>query len=487
MKRDLILILDFGGKQAYYMARKLRGEQFYCEILPGDTSPEEILAHSPRGIMMAGGENEEAPVRLPYSIEDLGVPVLALGGSAGIIAGNIGAELLGPQLCGSNETVQFSACPLFDTLTESDRYFDRISGYNLPDGYEPLAATPSGLIPAFGSCKKNIYGLQFYVESNDPDGLMILQNFAEQICGCKRSWTVDSIAAELIEDARSDLGTANVLMPVSSSADTAVTAAILNHAIGSRLTCLYIDSGLHSMGDAELVRRTFADQMKLNLVVVHAEERFLKALRGVTDPAQKRAVLMQEFSAIFSEEFIRTGSSDCVALGTVYADLLFRRPQALSGILDGCRSYAPLRLLFKEDVRMVGHYLGVPDELIAKSSFSNTGFAVRCLGEVTAERLSMLRHADAIYREEVEKAGYSRKIAQYFAVLTDIMTPGSTGSGYVCALRALGTSNAGKASPYKLPYDLMDAVVTRITSEVAGINHVVYDITGRPTASVEWE
>lgn len=487
MNRDLILILDFGGNQAYYTARKLRGEQFYCEILPANATAEEIAARSPRGILMAGGENTDTPPMLSCHAEDMHVPILALGKSSQIIADDIGAESLGPQLSDSRESVQFTSCALFESLSESDRFFDCINGYNLPEGYIPIASTPSGLTAAFGQPVRNIYGLQFYVESNDPDGLMILQNFAERICGCKRSWTVDSIASQLIEDARTALENAKVLMPVSSSADTAVTAAILSRAIGNRLTCLYIDTGLHSMGDADRIRRTYADQMNLNLVVVNAEERFLKALRGVADPVQKRAILANEFSAAFIEEYIHTGDSDCVALGTIYSDILRKRPQALSGLIDGCRSYAPLRYLFKEDVRMVGHYLGVPDELLTRMTFSNAGLAVRCLGEVTAERLSILRHADAIYCEEIERAGYSRKIAQYFAVLTDITTPGQNGCGYVCALRALGTSNAGKAPAYKLPYDLMEAIVTRITSEIVQINHVVYDITGRPTAAVEWE
>ncbi len=487
MNRDLILILDFGGNQAYYTARKLRGEQFYCEILPGNASAEEIAAHSPKGILMAGGEDAGEHLLLPYGAADINVPILALGKSSDIIAENIGAELLGPQMGNGNESVQFHACDLFESLSESDRFFECINGYHLPDGYEAIADTPSGLMPAFGNFEKNIYGLQFYVESNDPDGLMILQNFADHICGCSRSWTVDSIAAQLIEDARAELDNVNVLMPVSSSADSAVAAAILSHAIGNKLTCLYIDSGLHSLGDAELIQKTFSDQMKLNLVIVHAEDRFLKALRGITDPAQKRAQLATEFSAVFTEEFIKTGKNDCVALGSIYSPTTRKQPPILSEFIDGCRIYAPLRILFKEDARMLGHFLNVPDELITRFSYSNTGLATRCLGEVTPERLSMLRQADAIYRAEVERAGYSRKIAQYFAILTDIVTPGRSGSGYVCALRALGTSNAGKAPAYKLPYDLMEAVVTRITSEVPGINHVVYDITGRPTAAVEWE
>ena len=213
----------------------------------------------------------------------------------------------------------------------------------------------------------------------------------------------------------------------------------------------------------------------------------MKALKGVHDPAEKRQLLYSEFSALYAEEYIKSGSAECMAEGTIYSDVLRCKPQLLYHMIDGCKKIEPLRLLFKDEVRALGRLLGVPEELIKRPSFASTGLSARCMGEVTPEKLEMLREADAIFRQEVEKAGLDRKIAQYFAVLTDMKTPGINGEGYVCALRALGSSSAGRASAYKLPYDLMEAVVLRITTEVPGINHVVYDITGRPTAAVEWE
>lgn len=488
MHTDLILILDFGGNQAYYTARRLRGEQFYCEILPGDLPPSEIVARAPKGVLLAGGDSRALRAEpLPFDPESLGVPVLAFGGAARMLLERVGAEHRGIQLEDNKDFLQFSPCPLFDGLDENDRFFERVDGFALPEGYAPIAATPGGLTPAFACVEKNIYALQFYVESNDPDGLRILENFAERICACPRNWTVDSYAPKLIEQARTDVAGARVLIPVSGGLDSAVTAALLQKAIGGRLNCLFVDTGLLRKGDPERVRRAFYDQMGMSLIEVDAQERFLKALAGVHAPGDKRRIMHDEFSAVFAEQYIKAGDIECMAEGVIYPDLLKGVPSLVSNMIDGCRRIEPLRMLFKEDVRALGRYLGVPEELIARPSFENCGLSVRCLGEVTPARLHLLREADSIFREEVEKAGLSRKIAQYFAILTDMRTPGRNGEGYVCVLRALGASNAGKAPAYKLPYDLMDAVVQRITREVPGVTHVVYDITGRPTAAVEWE
>lgn len=489
MNTDTILILDFGGNQAYYTARRLRGERFYSEILPGDTDPAQLIAGEHiKGIVLAGGDSDDLIARpLPFDPALAGVPVLAFGGAARMLAGRIGAEHRGIQLQNNKDFVQFTPCTLFDGLDENDRFFDRVDGFSLPEGYAPIAGTPSGLMPAFGCAEKNIYALQFYVESNDPDGLRILENFAEGICGCARSWSVDVFAPQLIEQVRADLGTNRVLVPVSGGLDSTVTAALLQKAIGGKLSCLYIDTGLMRKGDQELVRKTFYDQLGISLIELEASDRFLKVLEDVHDPAEKRRIMHDEFSAVFAEQYVKAGDLDCMAEGRIYPDVLKGKPCLVTNMIDGCRRYEPLRMLFKEDVRALGRYLGVPEEIVTRPSFESCGLSVRCLGSVTPERVEMLRQADFIFREEVEKAGLSRRIAQYFAILTDLRTPGMSGDGYVCALRALGSSNAGKAPAYKLPYDLMEIVVQRITAEVPGITHVVYDITGRPIANVEWE
>ena len=485
---DIILILDFGGSQAYYTARRLRSERFYCEILPGDTDPEEIIARTPRGVILAGGETAdvERASALPFDPEALGVPVLAFGGTARMLAERIGAEYRGEALHKTKAFMQFLPCPLFEGLSEADRLFGRVDSYeSFPEGWTAIASTPDDVAPAFACLEKNLYGLQFYVESNDPEGFTILENFAERVCGSPRNWTVDEIAPRLIEEVRAETEGLHVLIPISGSVDPAVTAALLQKAIGNRLSCLFIDTGFLRKGEAELVTRCYRDEMGMNLIEVDARERFLKALDGISDAQQKRRVIREEFTAIFAEQYIKAGV-ECMAEGTIYSDVLRNRPHLVGNMIEGCKRLEPLKHLFKENVRALGRVLGVPEELIERSAFESGGLAVRCLGEVTRERLDTLREADAIFHEEIERAGLSKRIAQHFAILTDLHTPGEN-DGCICALRALGTSNEGRAPAYKLPYDLMEAAVRRITGEVPGINRVVYDITGRPTASVEWE
>ena len=488
MNSELILILDFGGNQAYYTARRLRGERVYCEILPGDTPVEAVRARGPLGVILAGGDTNALRAEpLPFEPDAFGVPLMAFGGASRMLAERIGAAHQGIRLQQDKDFVQFLPCPLFESLSENDRFFERVDGFELPEDYKPVATTPSGLAPAFACPEKGIYALQFYVESNDPDGLKILENFAVGICGAARNWSVENFAPKLIERVREELADQNVLLPVSGGVDTAVTAVLLDRAIGGRLNCLFIDTGLLRKGDPEFARRLFYEQMNMSLTEVDARDRFMKALRGVTDPEKKRRAMHDELSAVFAEQYIKAGNIDCMAEATIYPDVIKARPPMIGELIEGCRRIEPLRLLFKEDVRALGRYLGIPEEMVSRPSFESSGLSVRCLGEVTPEKLHMLREADAIFRAEVEKAGLNRKIAQYFAILTDLKTPGLHGEGYVCVLRALGSSNAGRAPAYKLPYDLMGAVVQRITDEVPGITHVVYDITGRPIAAAEWE
>lgn len=491
MNNDLIIVLDFGGNQAYYTARRLRGEQFYCEIMPGDTVPEAILLRVPAGIILAGGDDREDA--LPFEPDSLGVPVLALGGAARMLARRIGATWTSLRLRGAMEFMHLESSRLFDELGDHERFFERADGFEMPEGYESIASLPSGINPAFSRLDGRVFGLQFYVESNDPDGLRILSNFAGEICGCRRSWSVERFAPELIESARRRLGGSEVMIPVTGSMESVVAAALLQRAIGSKLTCVFVDTGLLRSGDPQALRNCFSHDLEIPLNNVDAHERFLKALEGVADAREKRRIVHEEYATVFTEEFVRSGSAERMAEGTTYTDLLRGAPRLIDRMIDGTDPYEPLSALFKEDVRTLGRYLGVPELLLSRPSYEFSGLSVRCLGAVTQERLDMLRRADAIFCEEMERAGLSghgaisRRAAQYFAVLTDIKTPGANGEGYVCALRALNRSSAGRAVAFRLPYDLMDVLVKRITQEVPGINHLVYDITGRPTASVEWE
>ena len=485
MNTDLLLVLDFGGNTAYYTARRLRGEQFYCELAASDTPIEEILRRKPKGILLVGGETDaDIPA---FDPDAFSVPLLALGGASRILASAIGAENKGTKLKQSMDCAQFNACDLFSGLNQCDRFFERLDEFVFPENYLSLATTQNGFTPAFGNPEKKIYGVQFNVETNDPEGLQILENFAEGVCGCERSWTVGNYAPKLIESIRAEIGDRSLLLPISSGPESAVTAGLLQRAVGSQLTCLFINTGLMRKGEPELVRRCYYEQMRLNLTEIDASDRFMKALQGVVNSEEKRRIMHDEYAAIFAEQYVKSGNAECMADSVTYSDILKKHAHPIPNVIEGCASIEPLRLLLKDDVRSLGRWLNIPEELINQPAFDFCGLGVRCLGEVTHERLDMLRTADAIFRQEVERVGLSHKIAQYFAILTDIRTPGQRGLGYVCALRALGSSNEGRAAAYKLPYDLMEAAVQRITGEVPGITHVVYDITGRPIAAVEWE
>lgn len=482
---DLILVLDFGGNQAYYTARRLRGERFYCELLPGDTTPEQLAARAPRGVILAGGDERDD--ELPFDPQLLGVPVLALGGAARLLARRVGAKWASLRLRDAMEFMQLMPSPLFEGLSDSERRFARVDDFELPEGYRRIAALTSDISPAFSDDAGRIFGVQFYVESNDPDGLVLLTNFAGGICGLKRSWTVENFAPMLIETVRRRLGEHPTMIPVTGSMESVVAAALLHRAIGDRLTCLFIETGLLRKGEPEALRDTFDRALGIPLTTVNARERFLGVLSRTADPVEKRRLVHDEYAAVFIGEFVKSGMVERMAEGTSFPDILHRNPRLVERMIDGCDPYEPLSRLYKEDVRALGRYLGVPEAVVTKPTYEFCGLSVRCLGRVNAERLDMLRHADAILSEEMERADLSRRAGQYFAVLTDIRTPGEGGEGYVCVLRALTHSNEGRAGALRLPYDVMDALVRRITGEVKGINHVVYDITGRPTAAVEWE
>ena len=287
---DMILILDFGGNQAYYTARRLRGERFYCEILPGDTDPAQMIKLAPRGVILAGGDTpdgERAPA-LPFDPELPGVPVLAFGGAARMLAERIEAEYRGESLRNEKAFLQFAPCTLFENLSEADRLLTRVDAYeDFPEGWTAIATAENEVVPAFANLEKHLYGLQFYVESNDPEGFTILENFAERVCGCPRNWTVEEFTPGLIEQVRAEAGEMRVLIPVSGSVDPAVTAALLQKAIGSRLSCLFIDTGFLRKGEAELVRRCYRDEMGMNLIEVNARERFLR--RSAASPIPRRS------------------------------------------------------------------------------------------------------------------------------------------------------------------------------------------------------
>ncbi|HIR06891.1 MAG TPA: glutamine-hydrolyzing GMP synthase [Candidatus Pullichristensenella stercoripullorum] len=491
MDTDFILILDFGGQQAQRMARKLRGERYFCEIVPGETPAAKLAARGPKGLVLAGGTGDPgAPDArsVDADVFTLGLPVLAMGYGARQMALTLGGQLLGTQLTDRSAQISFADSPLFEGLGESERFFSRVDSLELPEGFGAIAFSDGGLVPAFACEERKLYALQFYAEANDPDGLQILANFAGNICGCEPWWSMEAFLERAEARIRKDIGGGSALIAISGGVDSAVCATLLHRAIGDRLKCVFIDTGLMRKGEPALVTSTFREALGMELTCIDASERILARLEGVCSPAAKREVVEREVMAVFEEEARAAQGVDSLALGTIYPDVLSGAARRTAGF-EKC--VEPLRLLFKDEVRQLGDVLGMPAELTRRQPFPEPGLALRIVGEVTREKLDMVRQADAIFREEVVAAGLDRRIWQYFAVLTDIRTLGPR-NGRVCeeyavALRAVSSHDVLSFNAYRLPYDLLERVCQRVTAEVPGVNRVLYDVTGMPTAFIEWE
>ena len=487
MENDFILVLDFGGPQAQSMARKLRGQNYYCEVHPCSIGLDTIRRKSPKGLLLAGGPSDR-----PFDAEilRLGIPVLAMGFSARSMAKAMGAVCEGALLTDRASQITFLPCPRFEGLGESDRYFDRIDALKLPEGFEPIATTVEGLMPAFASFQAQLYGLQFYAESNDPDGARILANFAGTICGCSAYWSPEFYIDRETRYLRDRIGDSRALMAISGGVDSTVCAMLMRRAIGDQLRCVFVDTGLLRKGEVETVSHAFRDHLGLELTVVDARDRVLRALSGVTDPQEKRRRIQDEYVRIMQEEAEAYPDTRYLVEGTIYSDLLSGETGDPGAQLSLTR-IEPIRMLFKDEVRFVGETLGVPRELLSQQPFPGPGLAIRCIGEVTAEKLFLLREADAIFRAEIVEAGLDRRLTQFFAILTDVQTAGMRNgypcAEYACALRAVSATDAANVTIAKLPYDLIERVVQRITSQVPGINRVLYDVTGKPSALTEWE
>lgn len=496
----MLLILDFGGAQSQFVARRIRGENIYCEVLGYQATAAQIAAKAPRGIVLVGGTQDAWPDDAPdcaQEIYDLGLPMLGIGYGARIAVKHFGGKLFGPVLEKKPAHIAFDETPLFAGLSECDRFLERADAWELPEGFFS-AARGGGTDAAYICPERSLYGMQFYPESNDPDGLRILSNFAD-ICGCERQWSVQSFIEEQIAAIRARVGEGHALIAISGGVDSSVCAALMSRAIGHNMHCVHVDTGLMRKDESAMIARVF-QEMDIHLITVDAQERFLGRLRGVTDPEEKRRVIDEEFLNVFEEEAQKLGKVDFLVQGTIYPDVL---GSAAEGVVNN--RYAgdmpvkmrfggliePLRELFKDEVRQVGTALGLPPEMVHRQPFPGPGLAVRCMGEVTGAKLAILREADAIFREEVANAGLERKIWQYFVVLTDMRTAGTRDGvrtwEYTVALRAIHSVDAMTATAVRLPYDLLERCVDRITTHVPGVGRVVYDVTGKPTATIEWE
>ena len=483
----MCLVLDMGGPHSAAIARKVRSCEIYCEVLPYDAEIGCIMSRAPRALIVAGGEGnpfrEDAP-RLSEQIYALGLPMLGLGFGAGVLLRAAGGRAVRSMPGRQTVEVSFGESRLFEGVSDSERFVERLDEAELPDGCRSIARMGDWSV-AFEDEERKLWGVQFYPEQNDPDGLKILGNFAASISGCERSWTMEQFIEGEAECIRRAVDDRPVVMAISGGVDSTVCAQLMHRAIGDQLQCVYVDTGFMRSGDNDAVRRAFEKLSGPKLIRIDGRERFLRCIEGTRDSKAKRAAVAQELMRVFEEYARELPDEAHLALGTTY------------GNLTGCRSnegrpnppgfislIEPLKRLFKDEIQLLGEALEVPEEIMRRQAFPDAGLALRCLGEVTEEKLGTLRAADRIFRDEIEEAGLDRKIRQYFVVLADLPT-GDKG-GYTLALRAVNwTSGSTAASAYRLPYDLLERVVERIIGEVDRVSRVVYDVTSR-SSEIEW-
>lgn len=512
-KHQLVLILDFGGQYNQLIARRVREHNVYCEVKSYKTSIEEIRALNPIGIIFTGGPNSVYEANSPQcapEIFQLGVPVLGICYGCQLMARTLGGKVVAAKADTAREYGKAAAfydttCPLFKGLPAEGIAWMSHNDYmaEVPAGFSLPAHTEMCPTAAIADVQRGFYGVQFHPEVNHTEnGSAMLRNFLYEICHAQGDWTMEDFKNNSIQAIREKVGDGQVLLALSGGVDSSVAAALLAEAVGKQLTCVFVDHGLMRKDEGDEVEAAFA-RWDINFVRVDASERFLQRLAGVSDPETKRKIIGEEFIRVFEAEGKKIGQVDYLVQGTIYPDVIesglgdaaviksHHNVGGLPDYVDFKEIIEPLRQLFKDEVRQLGRELALPDYLVKRQPFPGPGLAIRIIGEITKEKLDILREADFIFRDEIAKANLEDSMNQYFAVLTNMRSVGVQGDrrtyDYTLALRSVTTTDFMTADWARIPYDVLDKVSVRIVNEVGHINRIVYDITSKPPATIEWE
>ena len=510
-KNETILILDFGGQYNQLIARRVRECNVYSEVVPFNISLEKIKEKNPKGIIFTGGPasvyGEDSP-KCDSEIFNLGIPVLGICYGMQLMTHILGGNVAraGKREYGTTDVTIDNTSLLFQGFDSTNGFLMSHTDFveSVPEGFRNIGHTSSCPNAAIENENKKLYGIQFHPEvNNSVNGTLVIKNFLYNICNCSGDWIMSSFVEDSIKTLKEKIGDKKVLCALSGGVDSSVAAVLISKAAGNNLTCIFLDHGLLRKNEGDEVEKVFKEQFDINLIRVNCQDRFLSKLAGVTDPEQKRKIIGEEFIRVFEEEAKKIGAVDFLVQGTIYPDVIesglgkssvIKSHHNVGGLpehVDFKEIIEPLRNLFKDEVRKTGLELGIPENLVFRQPFPGPGLAIRVIGDITNDKLDILKEADSIFREEIANAGLHKSINQYFAVLTNLKSVGVMGDertyDYTIALRAVETTDFMTGVWSKIPYDILEKVSSRIVNEVNHVNRVVYDITSKPPATIEWE